>query len=85
MTQSRAQKITGLVVNRFTNIDRRYYDKLKATLYNCIRFGPLSQNINNHINYKEHLLGKINHVARLNVNKGLKLKKLFNEINFIES
>ena len=33
------QKITGVIVNQRANIDRRYFDRLKAILNNCVRYG----------------------------------------------
>jgi RNA-directed DNA polymerase len=34
----------GLVVNRHLNVVRTDFDRLKATLTNCVRLGPDSQN-----------------------------------------
>ncbi len=74
------QKLTGIVVNKTPNIDRRYYDKLKATLFNCLRFGMDSQNREQHDNFQAHLLGRINYVSALNHRKGEKLRSIFNQI-----
>lgn len=75
------QKVTGIVVNEKLNIDRRYYDRLKAVLTNCIRYGLESQNRSGHQNFKLYLRGCIQHVKSLNQNKGAKLELLFNQIN----
>jgi len=81
-TQSnQRQKITGIVVNEKVNIDRRYYDQLKAILTNCIRYGIHSQNRSGHANFEQHLQGRIAHVKSLNRNKGDKLGLLFDKIN----
>ena len=77
------QKITGVIVNQGTNIDRRYYDRLKAILTNCIRYGVESQNIDRHDNLQTHLLGSIMFVNSLNKNRGQKLLSLYQQVNFI--
>jgi hypothetical protein len=38
------QHLAGLVKNRKPNIRRSDFDRLKAALTNCVRFGPESQN-----------------------------------------
>jgi RNA-directed DNA polymerase len=80
-TQSnQRQKITGIVVNEKLNIDRRYYDRLKAILSNCIRDGIESQNLYDQPNFKAHLFGRIQYVKSLNKVKGDKLALLFDRI-----
>lgn len=74
------QKVTGITVNKKINVDRAYYDRLKAILTNCVRYGLESQNRSNHPHFKEHLLGCIQHVYSLNAVKGSKLKLLFENI-----
>ncbi|MBX2885289.1 MAG: reverse transcriptase family protein [Granulosicoccus sp.] len=73
------QKITGVVVNQKTNIDRRYYDSLKAVLTNCLRNDLDSQNRFNHSDFRAHLRGRIQHVKSLNESKGTKLEKIFEQ------
>ncbi|TQV82684.1 RNA-directed DNA polymerase [Exilibacterium tricleocarpae] len=82
LTRSQSQKVVGVVVNEKINIDRRYYDDLKATLFNCVRFGPDSQNRGQHKDFCAHLLGKIHYVASVNTSKGQKLLQLFDRIAF---
>jgi len=77
------QKITGVVVNQGANIDRRYYDRLKAILTNCIRHGVESQNIERHKDFSASLLGRIMFVTSLNKNRGEKLMALYRQIIFI--
>ena len=74
------QKLTGIVVNQTPNIDRRYYDRLKAILTNCVRFGLESQNRDRHENFYAHLCGSVGYVSTLNKNRGEKLRKIFNRI-----
>lgn len=74
------QKLTGIVVNEKINIDRREYDGLKAILVNCVRSGIDSQNRENHVDFRAHLLGRINYVSTLNRRKGEKLRSIFDRI-----
>jgi len=76
------QKITGIVVNQGANIDRRYYDQLKAILTNCVRHGVEAQNVGQHDDFQAYLFGRITFVESLNKNKGQKLLSLFRQIHF---
>lgn len=81
LTQSnQRQKVTGIVVNEKLNIDRRYYDRLKAILSNCCRDGLQSQNRAGHDNFEQHLRGCIEYVKSLNKIKGDKLGLMFERI-----
>lgn len=76
------QLVTGVVVNERTNIARREYDRLKATLTNCVRHGPHSQNRDDHPDFAAHLRGRIAHVMHLNKRRGEKLLAIFNRIRW---
>lgn len=76
------QKLVGVIVNNRPNIDRRYYDELKAILYNCIRYGVVSQNRLNHSDFPAYLWGRIQYVNTLNPVKAEKLQRLYQRINF---
>lgn len=78
---SQRQALTGIVVNEKPNIDRRYYERLKAVLTNCERHGLNSQNRSNQTNFREHLQGCIQHVKSLNEVKGEKLEIIFRKID----
>ena len=71
------QKLVGIVVNEKLNIDRRYYDRVKAIITNCARYGIESQNRENHENFRAHLSGCIQHVKSLNPRRGEKLEQLY--------
>ena len=73
--------MTGIVVNSKTNVDRKYFDTIKATLTNCKRYGLESQNRHGHPQFRAHLLGKIRYVKSLNVQKGLKLEQIYSDIS----
>jgi hypothetical protein len=45
----------GLVVNRHFDVVRTDFDRLKATLTNCVRLGPESQNREGHSGFRFHL------------------------------
>lgn len=81
-TQSQNQSLTGVTVNRHTNISRKDFDTLKATLYNCVRTSPTEQNHNQVENFKEHLRGKISHINAINPQKGRKLREIFEKIDW---
>ena len=53
------QSVTGVVVNERINISRADYDRLKATLYNCVKHGPASQNTEDRPDFAAHLRGRI--------------------------
>jgi RNA-directed DNA polymerase len=80
MRQGVRQQLTGLVVNRRMNVKRVDFDRLKATLTNCVRQGPESQNREAHPNFKEHLEGRIGFVEMVNPDKARRLRKLWEQI-----
>ena len=80
MHQGVSQRLTGMTINSFPNYPRKDYDQLKATLYNCVKFGPESQNRKNHPDFKLHLQGRIAFVRSLNSSKAKKLERLFASI-----
>jgi RNA-directed DNA polymerase len=80
MRQSVRQNLAGLVANKHVNIRRSDFDRLKATLTNCIRRGPDSQNREAHPYFRQHLEGKVAFVASVNPAKGKCLRALFDEI-----
>lgn len=83
MRQGVRQSIAGVVVNQSTNVRRADYDRLKATLTNCIRHGPESQNRNAHENFRSHLEGRISFVEMLNPAKGRRLRGLWERIEWL--
>lgn len=82
MGQGGRQRITGLVVNRHINIPRDGYDRLKATLYNCVRHGPVGQNRDDHPDFRAHLDGRITWVENVNLHRGHRLRLLFQRIDW---
>jgi retron-type reverse transcriptase len=82
MKASTCQRVAGLVVNERPNIQREDYDRLKATLTNCIRYGAESQNRNHHPNFRRHLEGKIAFVSMINKEKAKKLLALLKQVRW---
>jgi RNA-directed DNA polymerase len=82
MRQGTRQQVTGVVVNHHPNIARDDYDRLKATLTNCVRHGPASQNRERRANYRDYLAGKISYVMMVNPHRASKLQLLFQAITW---
>ncbi len=74
------QVVTGVVVNAKPNLPRADFDRLKATLTNCVRKGAASQNRENHPDFRAHLAGRVAHAAAINPARGRKLWALFDAI-----
>ena len=82
MPRSTRQTVTGVVVNDHINVPRPAYDALKATLTNCVRHGPASQNRDAHTDFRSHLDGRIAWVGSLNPRRGEKLRRIFEAITW---
>ncbi len=82
MREGARQQVTGVVVNRHPNIARADYDILKATLTNCARHGPASQNHDHRANFRDYLAGKISYVMMVNPQRASKLQRLFQSIDW---
>jgi len=74
------QKIAGVVVNQRLNVPRVTFDQLKATLTNCVRHGPESQNREGHPHFRLQLEGKVSFVELINPGKGMRLRRLLHQI-----
>jgi RNA-directed DNA polymerase len=82
MRQGVRQRLAGLVANDHANVPRTDFDRLKATLTNCARLGPESQNRAAHPHFRAHLEGRVGWVESINPAKGRRLRALFNQIRF---
>lgn len=76
------QYLAGVVTNERINIVRADFDRLKATLTNCVKSGPASQNREDHPEFRSHLAGRIAFVQMVNPQKGMRLKKIFDQIDW---
>lgn len=82
MRQAVRQRLAGLVVNQTVNVARADFDELKAILTNCARHGPHSQNRGGHPQFRAHLEGRVGHVESINARKGLRLRRIFERIEW---
>lgn len=82
LPSSRRQFAAGLVLNEKPQVSRRNFDQLKAILINCKRYGWKSQNRNDHPDFRAHLEGRIGWVAQGNPQRGDKLRRIFEQINW---
>jgi len=80
MRQGVRQYLAGLVVNARVNTVRADYDRLKATLYNCIRNGPENQNREGHAAFREHIEGRVAFVASIHPQRGERLRAMLTQI-----
>lgn len=80
MRQGVRQRLVGLVANEYANVPRADFDRLKATLHNCVRLGPETQNRTAHRRFRAHLDGRIGWVESVNPAKGQRLRAIFERI-----
>ena len=80
MTAGDRQQITGLVVNSKLGVPRTDVERLRATLHNCVRFGPATQNRDGHPDFAAHLRGRVAWVASIDAHKGARLRAAFDRI-----
>jgi RNA-directed DNA polymerase len=82
MRQGVRQHLAGVVLNRHMNIMRPDFDRLKATLTNCVRHGPAGQNRDGAANFRSHLEGRLAFVEMINPAKGKRLRGIFAQIQW---
>ncbi len=80
MTSSGRQHLAGITLNGGPNIARTDVDNLKATLTNCLRYGPATQNRRGAGDFRAFLTGKVAYVAMVNPARGAKLRALLDQI-----
>ena len=84
-TRAGRQQVVGIVVNSRRNLDRRSLDLLRATLTNCVRTGPASQNRAGHPDFRAHLLGRLAWVSSVAPDKAARLRAIFDQIDWSEA
>lgn len=82
MRQAVRQHLAGLVVNHHQNVIRADFDRLKATLTNCVRHGPEGQNRAAHPCFREHLSGRVGFVEMIHPAKGKRLRAIYEQIRW---
>lgn len=80
MHRSQRQLVTGIVVNQGLSLPRRELERLEATLVNCLRQGPTSQNREGLPDFRAHLQGRVAQARSVHPVKGGRLRALFEEI-----
>jgi hypothetical protein len=80
MRNHQQQSLAGVVVNDRPAISRETVETLRATLFNCVRYGPVSQNREAHPDYQSVLNGKIAWVEHIHPSAGLRLRLIYNKI-----
>lgn len=76
------QHLAGLVANEHFNVIRADFDRLKATLTNCVRLGPETQNREAHPAFRAHLEGRVGFVEQINPARGNRLRAILNQIHW---
>jgi hypothetical protein len=82
MRQGVRQRLAGLVANQCINVMRTDFDRLKATLTNCVRRGPESQNRDGHSSFRSHLEGRVGFVESINPARGARLRAILEQIQW---
>ena len=82
MRQGVRQQLAGVVVNEKVNLRRRDLEVLEATLTNCGRVGPESQNRERLPDFRAHLQGRVGFVEMVNEMQGQRLRRLFDAIRW---
>lgn len=76
------QHLAGITVNRRANMPRRDFDRLKATLTNCARHGPATQNHDGHPSFRQHLEGRVAFAESVNFEKAARLREILSKIDW---
>jgi RNA-directed DNA polymerase len=82
MRQGVRQYLAGVVANQHVNGVRADFDRLKAILTNCVHRGAASQNRENHPAFRQHLAGRVAFVEMINPQKGARLRRIFDRIDW---
>src|ERR1700687_1082222 len=82
MRQGVRQHLAGVVTNQHMNVIRTDFDRLKATLTNCVRLGPESQNRDARSHFRLHLDGRVAFVEMVNPARGARLRSIFEQIRW---
>lgn len=82
MRQGVRQHLAGVVVNERANVVRADFGRLKAILTNCVHHGPETQNREKHPAFRMHLEGKVAYVEMVNPQKGARLRKILENIQW---
>jgi len=76
------QYLAGISINEHPNLVRKDFDRLKAILHNCARFGPEGQNREAHPAFRMHLEGRVSFAEMVNPEKGRRLRRVLERIRW---
>lgn len=76
------QHLAGIVVNKKMSLRRAEIERLEATLTNCVRFGPKSQNRERRPDFRMYLQGRVSFLEMINRAKGQQLREVFESIDW---
>lgn len=76
------QRLAGLVVNEQPRVARAEVDALRATLHNCVRHGPSSQNRADHPAFDLFLAGRVAWVAQHDPVRGARLHSQLDAVDW---
>ena len=82
MRQGVCQHLAGVVANQRINVRRSDFDRLKATLFNCVRHGSASQNRDGRPDFRAHLEGRVSYVESINPPKGKRVRDILERIEW---
>jgi RNA-directed DNA polymerase len=82
MRRGGCQRVTGIVVNDHINVPRATFDRLKATLHNCLKNGPEAENRAGLRDFRAHLNGRIAWVEQINPARAERLRRMFDEMRW---
>jgi hypothetical protein len=82
MRRCQRQEVTGVVVNAHPAVRRADFDRLRAVLHNCVRFGPVGQNRDDHDDFRAYLEGAVAWVGQVQPERGAKLQALLRRVEW---
>jgi hypothetical protein len=80
MRKGARQSVTGVVVNERPTIGRAEAERLEAILFNCVRYGPATQNRDGVPEFRAHLRGMVAHASGIDTQRSARLVELFARI-----
>ena len=82
LPRGQRQTVCGVVVNERPNLPREEFDRLKAILHQCVVSGSRLQNRDGVDHWRETLRGKVAWAQQLNPSKAVRLKSLYDRIDW---
>jgi retron-type reverse transcriptase len=80
MRKGSRQTVTSIVVNERPTLGRAEAERLEAILFNCVRYGPASQNRDAVPDFRARLRGLVAHARGIDTKRSARLAELFDRI-----